>query len=134
MVSKWSTRSPRLTPLNNFRFFIKPIRRDDHSDRPADRFGGSVAEQSFGALIPAGDDRIQILADNGVVGRINDSAQQSAGILALFTFGNITCLRFDVVDVDGMLISHFILHGTILIYHTQSTEEFIHASNDIMEV
>ena len=65
---------------------------------------------------------------------VNDGAQQSAGILALFTFGNITCLRFDVVDVDGMLISHFILHGTIPIYHTQSTEEFIHASNDIMEV
>jgi hypothetical protein len=57
----------------NFRLLIQAIRRNQHGDMLADRFLGTLAEQTFRALIPA-DDR--------VVRRIDNGAEQEGRMLA----------------------------------------------------
>ena len=59
-----------------------PFRRDDERDRPPDRLGGRIAEQTLGAAVPRRDDAVQILADDRVVARLDDR-----GELPLVRFG-----------------------------------------------
>ncbi len=58
-------------------FFGLPIGGNDHADRLADGFGGGVAEHAFGRAVPGGDDAVQILADDGIVGRFDDAGEMS---------------------------------------------------------
>ena len=54
------------------------IGRDDQQDGLADRLGRGIAEQSLGPAIPGGDDPVQRLADDGVVGGVHDRRQAAA--------------------------------------------------------
>ena len=54
-------------PFENFLLLIDMIGRNQHQDGMARYFGGSIAENPFGSLVPTGDDPIQVLADNGVI-------------------------------------------------------------------
>src|SRR5688572_6306375 len=56
----------------HFVLFTLAIRRDDAADRAADHFVRGVAEHSLGRAIPCLDDPIQVLTDDGVVGRLDD--------------------------------------------------------------
>ena len=51
------------------------VRGDDHGDRVADGLGGGVAEEPFGATVPALDDAVQVLADDGVVGGFDNGGE-----------------------------------------------------------
>ena len=69
--------------------FLNTVRRNQHRDRLADRFPSRIAEQALGAPVPAGDDAVQILADDGVVRGIDNRAQQQDGSLGAFPRGDV---------------------------------------------
>src|SRR5262245_57293920 len=63
-------------PLQDGGFLAVSIRRDDSQDRLPDHLLGRVAEDPLRRLVPAGDDPIGVLADDGVVRRLHDRRQQ----------------------------------------------------------
>src|ERR1700730_4919306 len=70
-------------PSNNIRFFVPSILGNDQSDVLAHGFFAGVAEHSLRTPIPTGDDAVQSLADDCVVGAIHDGSQQIARSLSL---------------------------------------------------
>src|SRR5262249_41656859 len=54
------------------RLIIVQLRRNNGCDRLPDDFLCPVAEGAFRGLVPTGDDPVQILADDGIVGGSND--------------------------------------------------------------
>ncbi len=53
-------------------FLVLSVGGNDHANRPADRLGSGVAKHPLGRCIPRLDDAVQVLADDGVVGRVDD--------------------------------------------------------------
>jgi hypothetical protein len=49
-------------------FFIEPFRWNEDGDRLADDFFGRVAKQPPRAVVPAGDDAVQVLCQDGILG------------------------------------------------------------------
>src|SRR6266404_2770525 len=66
-----------LESLKNLCFLVPAVGRNDERNVPADRLLCGVPEHSPRTFIPAGDDAIQILADDRVVRGIHDRSQQS---------------------------------------------------------
>ena len=66
--------------------FALPVGRDDHPDRPADRLFSRIAEHPLRGLVPRSDRAVEVLADDGVVGRFDHAREmemiQVAGITA----------------------------------------------------
>ena len=58
-------------------FLADPIGRNDERDVAADRLVRGVAEEPLGAGVPAVDDAVERLADDGVVRRLDDRGQQA---------------------------------------------------------
>ena len=54
---------------------------DDGADRLADDLLGRVSIEPFGRPVPAEDDAIEILAEDGVVARVDDRSQQRPKIV-----------------------------------------------------
>src|SRR5579862_2492595 len=81
-----SLASPETT--QNVCFFVPSILGDYQGDVLANRFFGCIAEQALRTLVPTRDDAVQILADDGIVGGINDSSQQPTRPFSLLSFGN----------------------------------------------
>src|SRR5690606_31507 len=52
--------------------FVCTVRRNEDGDGPADHFGCRVAEQALGAAVPGGNDALEVLGDDGVVGMFDD--------------------------------------------------------------
>ena len=77
IVSKCVTASPARMRREDHVFFGLPIGGNDHPDRLADRFRGGVAEHPFGGAVPRRDDAVQVLADDGVVGRFDDPGEMA---------------------------------------------------------
>ena len=65
-------------PRDDITFFVETLRRNDQADVSAHGFGRRVAKGMFRARIPALDDAIERLADDGVVGRFDDGGQSLA--------------------------------------------------------
>ena len=63
--------------------FIVAIGWNDQCHVLADRFLGRITEQALRTLIPAGDDAVEIFADDGVVGAIHNGSQQAGVSLGL---------------------------------------------------
>ena len=57
------------------------VGRHQDGDGLADDLGGGVAQDPLGGLIPARDDAVERLADDGIVGGFDDRCQQPACIL-----------------------------------------------------
>src|SRR3954467_67621 len=51
------------------------LRRDDGEDRLTDDLFFCPSEDAFGALVPAGNDTVQVFADDGIVRRLHDRGQ-----------------------------------------------------------
>jgi hypothetical protein len=68
----------------NSRLLVEPIRRDQDGDRFADGLLRFVAEQALGPAIPGPDDAVEILADDGVLGRFHDCGELLAACSARF--------------------------------------------------
>jgi len=66
--------------LEDFRLLVVELLRNQDGDRPADDLFGRVAEQALGGAVPADDDAVEGLADDGVVGRVNDGSKNIPGI------------------------------------------------------
>src|ERR1700686_3364652 len=64
--------------LEDLRFLVVQLLRNEDSDRLADDVFGRVAEQPLGGAVPADDDAVEVLADDGVAGRFDDAG----GLLA----------------------------------------------------
>ena len=65
----------RAQPRQDHLLLARALRRNDHEDRLADRLVGGIAEQPLGALVPGEDPTVQRLADDRVVGRIDDRGE-----------------------------------------------------------
>ena len=58
-------------------------------DRLADHLLGAVAEDALGALVPARDDAGERLADDGIVGRVDDRGRVGVRLLRAPAFGDV---------------------------------------------
>ena len=73
-VSKWPTARPAgYAPGSGH--VLGMLRRHQGGDGLADDLGGGVAQDPLGGLIPARDDPVERLADDGVVGGFDDGRQ-----------------------------------------------------------
>src|SRR5689334_5763111 len=76
------------------------VRRDEDGDGVADGFGGAVAEDPLGPLVPSADDALERLADDRVVRRLDDSREPGAKfiVLSLALVGSVwrTCRPGDL--------------------------------------
>jgi hypothetical protein len=77
-------------PLEDGTFLVVPLRGDDQRDRPAHGLGRRVAEHAFGPRVPTCDDALERLADDGVVGRVDDGRQPRPSFLRAPALAHVT--------------------------------------------
>ena len=75
--------------LENDGFLVKSLWRNENSHRFAHGFLSRVAKQPFRALVPARNDAIEILADDGVVRRFHNSGKPGLRLFSLFAHGDV---------------------------------------------
>src|SRR5262249_56273800 len=85
-------------PLEDSWYFVGPIRWCEHGDGVSHCFASPVAEDPLGTLIPTGDDAIDVLADDGVVGRFDNRGQKAIGLFRPPPVGHITKYQNDAPD------------------------------------
>src|ERR1700759_659542 len=80
------------------------VRNDDRDGLP-DRLRGRVAENPLRTAVPAGDDAVQVLADDRIVARFDDGGEPAKSLLAvakrrldLLAFGDVDAGRMQVDD------------------------------------
>ena len=69
----------RPDPAEHHILFRLPVGRDDHANRLADRLCGCVAEHALGRTVPRRNRAVEILADDGVVRRFDDTGEMAKG-------------------------------------------------------
>ena len=62
-------------PRKDVGLLASKLRRNQSTDRRPNHLGRRVAEDPFGAGIPGLDDAVQVLADDGVVRRLDQRSQ-----------------------------------------------------------
>ena len=62
-------------------FLALAVGRDDHPDRPPDRLRCREAEQSLGGRVPRGDDPVEVLADDRLLGPADEGGEPQRGYL-----------------------------------------------------
>ena len=77
---------PARNPRQHVRLLVNTVRREQHQHRLPDSLGRRVAEDALRAGIPARDDPVECLADDGVVGGRHDRRQSRLRRLRLMTF------------------------------------------------
>ncbi len=82
-------RSPAPDAPEDLGLLIVAVGGDEHHDRSAHRLRRRVPEEPFRALVPTGDDPIQVFADDGVVRRLDDGGEPGARLLRLLAFGDV---------------------------------------------
>src|SRR5690349_12637126 len=87
--------------LQDSLLLVMPILGDQHHDRLPDSFLGGVAEQTRGARIPARDRAIESLADDRVVGRVDDRCKPSARDSCLAAGRDVRNEAHDADDVPA---------------------------------
>jgi hypothetical protein len=55
--------------------FVRTAGRRQYRHRPPDGLFGCVTEHALSAAVPAADNAVQILADDGIVGRLDDGGK-----------------------------------------------------------
>ena len=76
-------------PRQNLAVLHRAGLRHQHRDGLPYDFVGLVAEHPLGALVPAHDDAVQVLTDDGVIGRIHDRRQELDAALHTCAFGDV---------------------------------------------
>src|SRR5258708_12334182 len=74
---------------NNERLFVLPVLRDQYPHRFPDNLLGLVSEEPLGCAVPAGDSAVEVLADNCVVGRLNDGCEALRSNLSTLSLRHI---------------------------------------------
>src|SRR6185437_311860 len=67
---------PSLHAFDDVGFLTAQVRRNKHQDRLTDSLLGRVPKHALGSGIPAGDRAVQVLADDGVEGGIDNSGEK----------------------------------------------------------
>ncbi len=75
--------------LHDLLEFVGVVRRDEDRERQADDLLGAVTIQSLRSPVPAGDDPVEALADDGIVGRLHDGGQAQAGLRGPACLGHV---------------------------------------------
>ena len=70
-------------------FLVLAIRWNQSDDRRADHFVGGVSEDALGPEIPTGDDTVQILSDDRIVGRGDDRRQPVRSDVGQMPIGHV---------------------------------------------
>src|SRR5204863_8986181 len=70
---------PISDPLQDSFLFIQALGRNEDRDGPAHDFIRAVTENAFRALVPTGNNAVQVLADNRIVRRLDDGSQIGGG-------------------------------------------------------
>src|SRR5262249_47918684 len=73
---------PAPNAVEDLGLFILATIGDEQRDRFADHLLGGVAKQLLGSAVPAGDDAVEVFADNGVVRVLDDRGEQPARLFA----------------------------------------------------
>src|SRR5258706_275678 len=73
---------------DRFLFFLL-FWRDQNPDVFPDNLFGLVSKESLGCSVPAGDSAVEVLADNCVVGRLNDGCKALQQYMAIFLRGRL---------------------------------------------
>ena len=90
-------------PVKNLLLFVITIRRNNDRDRFLDRLFRSITEETLGPGIPAGNDSVEVFADNRVIGGFNDRRQLPARFFAAFAIRDVAQIggkNRRVVDLD----------------------------------
>jgi hypothetical protein len=69
--------------------FGEPVRREQAQNGLADHFVGGITENRRGGPVPAGNDAVQILADDCVIGGFDDGGEVGARVLRGFEAADI---------------------------------------------
>lgn len=92
---------------------------DNQEDVLADGLGRRVPKELLGASIPRGDDAIQGLADNGIVGGFNNRRQERPQLVAsFFGIGQMRVSALHLTHFSGLIIAHRI--PIVLPHHSRS--------------
>ncbi len=70
-------------------------RRQEEGDRAAHHFRHGVAEEAFGAGVPRVDIAAEILADDRIVGRLDDRRQRRLGFIGPLPLGDVADVALD---------------------------------------
>ena len=62
----------RTNPFEHQGLFVDTFGRDDKQNRLANRLACGVTEHPFSTGIPRRDDAVEVLAEDGIVGRLDD--------------------------------------------------------------
>ena len=90
-------------PLQEPIQLVAPGRWLQQYDRLADDLTGGVAVDSFGGRVPRLHDAIERLAENGVLGRLHDGGEVTAGSFGLAPLDELTDALGDLVDQAALL-------------------------------
>ena len=77
-VSKCSTRRPARIARQHCVFLGLPIIGNDAANGRANHLVGGIPEHAFGRLVPRQNDSVQVLADDGIVGRLDDGGETAS--------------------------------------------------------
>ncbi len=77
-------------PLHHPRQLVGLIGWDKDGDGPADDLLGGVAVEPLGPAVPTGDEAVQVLAVDGVLGRLDDHRQLASGRFRLPPLRDVT--------------------------------------------
>src|SRR5215472_5359346 len=69
-------------------FFVPAIAGDDQGNVFSDGFLCGIAEDAFGAVVPAGDDAFKSFADNGVIGGVDNRGEQGGAAFGAPALGD----------------------------------------------
>src|SRR5258708_31497569 len=61
---------------------LQAVRWNDRGDLPAIRFGGGIPDHRLGGVVPGGNNAVQGLTDDRIVGRLNDRREPGRNFLA----------------------------------------------------
>ena len=75
--------------LNDLDLLIPAFGWNDEGNGLTDGLGRRVPKHALGARIPRRDGPVQVLADDGIVGRIDNAGEQRTCFLDLFAFADV---------------------------------------------
>jgi hypothetical protein len=102
-VNESAIHAPSLAnPAEYLWLLVRSIRRNQNRDGFPENFIGLVAKNTLSSLIPAHDDAIQVLADDGVFGGSDDGSEAQHRLIRSFAVSN-PLRRADETDGHAVL-------------------------------
>src|SRR5580698_6380724 len=101
---------------------IQELPRNKVRDRSTDNLCRLISEDALRAPIPVSDDSVQVLADNCVIGRLDDCCHAIQGKLGLFLFRDVgskaACVNELAVPDENVGINANIANGAVFASET----------------